>query len=342
MMENPKKTPVDLIIKSFKGTIGEEEAERLEEWLEVPGNRQVYEKLWTVWTDARDKADAREASEASEGSAASGASGKAARRGWTRLRAKIIAPRIAAGFAAAAVLAGAFVAGLSLRPGSAELQAAPETRATKLACVTGKTSVTLPDGTLVMMKDGAMLEYDTDFGKKDRAVTLYGNAYFDVARDSARMFRVRTSGMEIDVHGTAFNVADKKGTAEVSLLRGSVSVSTIGGKTASLVPGQKAVYSYDGGGLEVREGDVELDALWTKSSLRFDKDNLGKVCRYLSEWYGVEIVPDGDVADEGEFSFKIDRKEALDSVLKLMDKTSPIGYEKSPDGDVRIFRAVGE
>ncbi|RZM04132.1 MAG: hypothetical protein EOO88_56140, partial [Pedobacter sp.] len=75
----------------------------------------------------------------------------------------------------------------------------------------------LPDGSLVALNATSSLEYPANFnGKKERRVKLTGEGYFEVAKDKAHPFIVKTAEQEVEVLGTHFNVnayADEKAIA---------------------------------------------------------------------------------------------------------------------------------
>ncbi len=87
-----------------------------------------------------------------------------------------------------------------------------------------KTSLVLPDGTKVWLNAGSQLDYDKNYGNKLREVSLVGEAYFDVVKNTERPFLIHTRKMDIKVLGTAFNVKCYPGekTTETSLVRGSI------------------------------------------------------------------------------------------------------------------------
>jgi ferric-dicitrate binding protein FerR (iron transport regulator) len=90
-----------------------------------------------------------------------------------------------------------------------------------------KSSIKLPDGTIVRLNTDSRLTYDNFTAGKNREVTLIGEAYFDVAHDSSRPFIIHTGKINIKVLGTSFNVRnypqDKE--LETSLINGKIEVS---------------------------------------------------------------------------------------------------------------------
>jgi ferric-dicitrate binding protein FerR (iron transport regulator) len=89
----------------------------------------------------------------------------------------------------------------------------------------GKDFIHLPDGTTVMLNDGA--EISINFNEKERTVTLSGEAYFDVYHDVRKPFYVKsaTSSLRTRVYGTTFTVAILPIKNIVSVSSGKVGVT---------------------------------------------------------------------------------------------------------------------
>ena len=99
-------------------------------------------------------------------------------------------------------------------------------KAEKLLSTKGSRSRSLlPDGTTVWLNAGSKLYYENDFNGT-REVRLEGEAFFDVVKQTDRPFIVHTSGIDIKVLGTAFNVKSypEDKTVETTLYRGLVQV----------------------------------------------------------------------------------------------------------------------
>ncbi len=84
-------------------------------------------------------------------------------------------------------------------------------------------SVVLADGSVVTLNTDSSVRVALRPRSRDMNL-LRGEALFQVARDSARPFVVRTSGAEVRALGTVFNVRVDAGKVQVAVLEGHVAV----------------------------------------------------------------------------------------------------------------------
>src|SRR5690606_4392916 len=101
--------------------------------------------------------------------------------------------------------------------------------------------IVLADGTKVWLNSASTLTFPTVFSRKERKVELTGEAYFEVTRNKAKPFFVKTLQNEVEVLGTHFNVMEypEEGISQTTLLEGSVKVRQ--GKNEKLLkPGEQA------------------------------------------------------------------------------------------------------
>jgi len=55
-----------------------------------------------------------------------------------------------------------------------------------------KSKIVLPDSSVVWLNSGSSLKYKGNFNRKEREVVLEGEAYFEVAKNKSKKFRVKT------------------------------------------------------------------------------------------------------------------------------------------------------
>ena len=223
-------------------------------------------------------------------------------------------------------LALAFMAYLVYQPKAGEL---PEAWA-EIQCPMGvRTRFVLPDGTTGFLNSGSTLGYPVRFGEA-RQVTLSGEGYFDVKQEAGKPFQIKTTGLNIKVLGTTFNVIaypDEK-TEEVILQSGKVEIGNIrGDQIAELDSNQKILYDRDENSARKIHVVASQYTSWREGKLVFRNENMEQVALRLGRWYNAEIV----LADDGlkKYSFHATfLDEQLDEVLKLLALTTPISYEE--------------
>lgn len=163
-----------------------------------------------------------------------------------------------------------------------------------------QSTVRLTDGTKVRLNVDSRLTVSEGFETGRRKVTLEGEAYFEVARDTSRPFIVHTKNTSIQVLGTAFNVQSYASTEEtrVAVSKGKVEVRTRLSNdrdaqrqdtAAVLLPRSLALISVHG--MEaIRKGvDLSRELAWTNENLVFQDTPFDEVVRKLERWYDVQV-----------------------------------------------------
>jgi len=148
---------------------------------------------------------------------------------------------------------------------------------------------------------------------------MTGEAYFEVAQDAAKPFRVRKDNTTIEVLGTTFNVnsySDEPVLA-VTLLSGKVRVD-VSGTDQVLDPGEQANVKDDRIVLAATPNIEEVMA-WKNGQFAFNGADLPTVMRQLGRWYDVDVRYDG-VIPSRKFDGVIGKNLTLDQVLKLLTK----------------------
>ncbi len=169
----------------------------------------------------------------------------------------------------------------------------------------GQYKLTLPDGTRVWLNAASSISFPTSFPGNTREVNITGEAYFQVSKNVAKPFTVKTYKGEITVLGTSFNVNSYIDEPDVktSLLEGSVRISNI-----VLKPGQ----AYKGG--KIITTDLDQDLAWKNNVFNFHHVKLVDAMRQVSRWYDVEVVYEGRFSDI-ELGGEIGRSLTLKQVL---------------------------
>jgi len=183
-----------------------------------------------------------------------------------------------------------------------------------------KTRIQLPDGSQVWINSDSKLTYDNSFKGNTREVQLDGEAYFDVVKDAARPFIVHTSGIDIKVLGTAFNVKAYKIEAviEATLIHGSIEVinkNRPGAPGVMLKPHEKLIYNkFPVADTRDQRADVTIptepdaysitikplnkniadsdiaETAWVYNKLTFEDERLEDLAQKMERWYDLKII----------------------------------------------------
>lgn len=204
----------------------------------------------------------------------------------------------------------------------------------------GKRSIIeLSDGTKVWLNAGSKLIFPQKFTGNNRKVFLKGEGYFEVAENKNVPFIVSAGQMNIKVYGTKFNVNnfDSGINVEVVLVEGEVGVKKnhlkgLFSKEIKLSPYQKAIYNKKNRQIAV-ESDVDVDyyTSWTEGLLEFNRESILNVFERLSRYYNIQFVTEGSVELNKKISGKLDLKESLEVVMKVVSDAAPITFRIEQD-----------
>lgn len=165
----------------------------------------------------------------------------------------------------------------------------PTQQLTKITDQGQKSTLVLSDGTRVRLNAASTLSYPNQFTEGERVVSLSGEAFFEVVRNTEKPFKVKTENMEVRVLGTSFNVSVYSAAeSSVTLATGSVHITAQKGDVI-LKPGQQAILSNAANDLTVRQVDVSEQIAWKDGVLIFKSANIDEVIQKLSRWYNVKI-----------------------------------------------------
>ncbi|UOE47490.1 DUF4974 domain-containing protein [Mucilaginibacter sp. SMC90] len=180
----------------------------------------------------------------------------------------------------------------------------------------GQYQFTLSDGTKVWLNAATTFKFPVQFEGNERRVELTGEAYFEVAHDRSRPFRVVSNGQVVEVLGTHFNVNSYADESAVSttLLEGSVKVSH-NGASEIIKPGEQARLNADK--FDVVKVNTEQAVAWKNGLFYFRDASIYEVMRQFSRWYDVDVKFEGKVP-ERQFSGGVSRNVNASQILDLL------------------------
>lgn len=195
----------------------------------------------------------------------------------------------------------------------------------------GHYKIVLEDGTKVWVNVDTKLVYPVTFGKADRTVKLYGEAYFDVIHDSKRPFRVQVvtqyNKQDITVMGTKFNVSGYDDDTEIRtrVYEGMVKVSS--GKNHIVLSAGNTLSNKDGKLLtRVLELEKNLARPYDFTDCITVEGDFFASMRKVARLYNVSVVYDGTIKGNKEMHGCIGKKTKLEDVLTLMEAVGPYQF----------------
>ncbi len=201
-----------------------------------------------------------------------------------------------------------------------------------------RTQFSLPDGSVGWLNSGSILKYPAQFNSS-RNVSLKGEAYFKVAKNTHSPFIVNAKEVEVKVLGTEFNVVayDNDSITEVVVASGKVEVTAKSGKLKKeLLPTERFVLNSPNKKCHKTTVDVQNFISWKDGKLVFANDNLIEVARKVSRYYDVDFDINKNV-DTGQLFRAVLEGESLEELMRYMKMTMPIDFtikerEQNQDG----------
>lgn len=197
--------------------------------------------------------------------------------------------------------------------------------------------VTFEDGTRVHLNYNTTLKYPPHFNAASRTVYLEGEAYFQVAKDSKRPFRVVTANGIVKQYGTSFNVnTHATGTTKVVLVEGSISVLPNEGEECVMQPGELAVLQATTQSVLVCKVDLEPYIAWNNGRFVFDNCTLESLMNVISRWYNKDVLFESEDIKRMRFTGDIDRYGSITPILKAIQRVTHL--EMETQGEKVIIR----
>lgn len=187
--------------------------------------------------------------------------------------------------------------------------------------------VLLPDGSEVWLNAGSMLLYSDDLSGSNRRLFLNGEATFQVKKDPARPFIVKTQYMQVEALGTTFNVKSyvDMGIMAVTLEEGSVRVDVTGKVNISevITPNEQLIYDHRQGKTSKVQVDAGLVSRWKEGYLVFEEASFEEIIHTIERRFNVTVYYDVRKYGGGRFSVKYTPYEDVRQVLTILETLNP-------------------
>lgn len=181
----------------------------------------------------------------------------------------------------------------------------------------GQYQIMLPDGTKVWLNAASSIHFPTSFAQQQRLVSITGEVYFEVARDSQRPFIVSSGNTTVQVLGTHFNIMgyDNEDVLKATLVEGSIKISTEN-KTVLLHPGEQIQVGKEKF-KHVKNADVDAELAWKNGLFYFKDAGIQTIMKQVERWYDITVKFEGDLPEK-QFNGKIPRNVTLAELMEIL------------------------
>ncbi|NLN30627.1 MAG: hypothetical protein GX158_05225 [Bacteroidales bacterium] len=188
--------------------------------------------------------------------------------------------------------------------------------------------LTLPDGSMVILNRGTVLNYRSDYGKTERKVSLSGEAFFEIRTDQDKAFTVDAGEAVIKALGTSFNVItnNQDSHVEVFVRTGKVLLEDNSGSNSIILdPGYIGTMD---SGEAIKSVNIDPNYMaWNTGILVYDGQTLDIVFRDLKRVYNMEIIA-GDPSILKETWTSPINNQSQDTIIRLICYSFNLGYTK--------------
>ncbi len=193
-------------------------------------------------------------------------------------------------------------------------------------------NVVFSDGSKAYLNSGSIIKYPVKFiENKKREVFLEGEAFFDVAENKNDLFVVNSNGINVEVHGTKFNVRNyfEDFNSDIVLVEGSVGIKNSGILEETILkPGFKGSVNKENFSVETTKVNTKIYTSWIDGEVIFRNETFSQILKKLERLYNVTIIDNRQELSNEFFNAAIDvENEDIGKVLNYFNKIYKIEYQ---------------
>ncbi|MGJ1265365.1 FecR family protein [Sphingobacterium spiritivorum] len=201
--------------------------------------------------------------------------------------------------------------------------------------------VALPDGSMATVSPGSVLRYPKTFATDERKVYLdKGEAFFEVAKNPEKPFRVASGKLQTTALGTSFTVQYDPimQREKVNLYTGKVSVESVKDNAdvsaVVLTPGK--AYEYLAGKVILSDFSVDSGNPVARG-LAFEDVPFDEAMYRISSWYGITITFDPKSTEKHGINGDFNNKD-IESIFFILSNAYNLQFTKTDSLTYKIER----
>ncbi len=201
-------------------------------------------------------------------------------------------------------------------------------------------SLTLADGSLLVLNGGTRITYPEKFTGENRTVFLEGECLADITSDSRHPFIIKSGDSEVMVHGTKFdyNAYKQAENIELLLIEGTVDFNTDDHLSVKLSPGDALHFNKRTRLLSVDKFSPRHYESFAKDrSIHFFNLNMRDIAHYLEKTFGTPIVIRDESIAKMTFYGYFSNGESAREILDCINADERMDIEDQ-DGTIYLSR----
>lgn len=196
---------------------------------------------------------------------------------------------------------------------------------------TDASSMTLSDGTKVMLCHGSKFSCEQGFSPRNRKVSLSGDAYFDVTTDPKHPFEVSMGDCSIVVTGTKFSVSASDDIVQATLIEGAIDLHTCG-EIHKILPGESVSYQRFDKTIKTRHIDKDEYLALMEGRIEYYNVTLSELAGRLEGLYGKNITLDSKLSSSDmTVSLRLSNRETFEEVVNALKVMAPMSIRCEGD-----------
>lgn len=200
--------------------------------------------------------------------------------------------------------------------------------------------IILPDGSKVYLNKNSSLTYPEKLDGQTREVTLKGEAFFEITKNEARRFLIKSGQAITEVVGTSFNVNNTdSSTVIVTVVTGKVFLYSKSNPTSKIVMIFGETGKFENGQDLQKTTNQDVNFLsWKTGVLTFHNTSLTQVVKDLNRHFNQHIELESVVLQTCTLT-SVFQQQTIEEIIAEMQLVLPVQIQKR--GSVLIITGQG-
>lgn len=215
-----------------------------------------------------------------------------------------------------------------------EIDRLTEVYNTVSAPVGGKTKAVLPDGSEVWLNSGSSVQYPILGKPAYREVKLSGEGFFKVVKNPDQPMLVMTSGIQVKVYGTTFNLSayEDDPYIQAALIEGEIAIAKLNEKGTPVTseykmkPGEIGKLDKQKNTVTVaRTDNMEVFTGWVNGRYVFRNKPFKEILKRLERLHNVTFVLEDETIGDDHFDATFEDQN-IDRIMEIFAVSLPITW----------------